>query len=202
MVREIGENYYRSACFHFEDDINNMGLFRATDQFGFGFLPVYFVSNVEVKIKCGKCRFNEDDDTFIDDYPGPRAVPNGRRYDWDMPSPKENLLVELENLFGFRPGTAITISLVLYSGNRTTLLEYHKWMAQDVVPLTFPVLQRLRDTNCRARLLLNANHRDDSASFASQWDPTSLETITADFWEVCTKFRRYNVIHKLIRIAC
>jgi hypothetical protein len=90
-------------------------------------------------------------------------------------------------LMGFRPGTAITISLVWSPSKNTTTLGRQEWMAQYAVPVIFPVLQRLKDTNCRARVVLDANEQDDSASFASQWDPTSLETIMADFREVCTR---------------
>jgi hypothetical protein len=91
-------------------------------------------------------------------------------------------------LFGFRPGTAITMSLVRIASKRTTLLEDQEWMTQNVVPFIFPVLQRLKDTHCRVRVLLNTGRRCDTAPFTSNWNPTSLETITADFWEVYTKF--------------
>jgi hypothetical protein len=171
MVREIGEHYYRSACFHFEDDFNNMTKFRATDQFGFGFLPVNFVSDVVVRIECDDYKFDDDDDTST----------KGR-------DPQIDLLIKLEHLFGFRPGTAITISLAWNPENPTTTLGHQEWMTQNVVPVIFPIIQRLEDTHCQARVLLNTDHRGSTAPFISKWNPTSLETITADFWEVCTKY--------------
>jgi hypothetical protein len=53
MVREIGEHYYRESHFYFKEAFSELAKFRATDQFNLGFLPVHFVSEVEIVV--GRC---------------------------------------------------------------------------------------------------------------------------------------------------
>lgn len=191
MVREIRQNYYRSSCFLFEHDITDIGRFRVTDQFDFGFLPVEFVTKVQIVIECHDCKFELVDHEGTDN--SVHGSPN-RTSDWGMDSifersrhTQEHLLVELESLFGFRSGTAIDIKLSSGSGRKATALEEQEWMSHNVVPVIFPVLQRLNDAGCRVRILLSSQGRWRPTTFASSWNPVSLEAFTADFWRVCTR---------------
>lgn len=52
MVRELGEDLYRSASFYFENAFHLISKFRITDQWNLGFLPVSFISNVDVCVSC------------------------------------------------------------------------------------------------------------------------------------------------------
>lgn len=57
MVREIGEHYYRESHFRFQVECSELARFRAADQFNLGFLPVHFVSKVEIVVDCRKYKF-------------------------------------------------------------------------------------------------------------------------------------------------
>jgi hypothetical protein len=171
IVRETRENYYRSSCFLFEHDITDMGRFRVTDQFDFGFLPVEFVTKVQIVIECHDYKFELVDHEGTDN--SAHGSPN-RTSDWGMRSifersrhTQEHLLVELESLFGFRSGTAIDIKLSSGSGRKAIALEEQEWMSHNIVPVIFPVLQRLNDASCRVRILLSSQGRWGPTTFAS-----------------------------------
>ena len=110
------------------------------------------------------------------------------------------MLFRSEYLFGFRPGTGITLRLMQTCNQTlTTRLKNQEWMCRRVVPVIFPVLQRLKDTNCRTRLLLGTeihgwSGEDYYMPFTSKWNPTSIEAITSDFWEVRTRPFLYIVV--------
>ncbi|CAN9136989.1 unnamed protein product [Alternaria sp. RS040] len=192
MVREIGEHYYQESHFRFEVELSELARFRATDQFNLGFLPVHFVSKVEIVVDCRKYKFwpisSAKDDAFLDGRQK-QLRSDRKRCGWSGKKTQDDLLVELEYLFGFRPGTGITVRLRRsYPQIKATHLEDQEWMCHRVVPVIFPVLQRLKDTNCRARLILgtetdSGRDEDGYMPFASKWNPTSIEAITADFWE-------------------
>jgi hypothetical protein len=129
------------------------------------------------------------DDAFLDQHQ--KQLRSKRKCcDWSGQKNQEDLFVELEYLFGFRPGTGITVRLVRsYLQIQATHLEDQEWMCHRVVPVIFPVLQRIKDTNCRARLIPGTEtdggpDKDGYMPFASKWNPTSIEAITTDFWEV------------------
>ncbi|CAN9314041.1 unnamed protein product [Alternaria alternata] len=192
MVREIGEHYYRESHFHFKEAFSELAKFRATDQFNLGFLPVHFISKVEIVVDCRKYKFwpisSAKDDAFLDEHQK-QLRSKRNRCAWRGQKTQEDLFVELEYLFGFRPGTGITVRLMrTYHKIQATRLEDQEWMCHRVVPVIFPVLQRIKDTNCRARLILGMEtdsgpDEDGYMPFASKWNPTSIEAITADFWE-------------------
>ena len=193
MIREIGEHYYRASHFQFNVELSELAKFRATDQFNFGFLPVYFISSVEIEVNCGKYKFqpigSAKDDASVDEHQD-QLRRKLKSSDRSYPKTQEDLFVELEYLFGFRPGTGITIRLMRSQHHiQTTRLEDQEWMCHRVVPVIFPVLQRIKDTNCRARLIPGTEtdggpDKDGYMPFASKWNPTSIEAITTDFWEV------------------
>ncbi|KAI4675342.1 uncharacterized protein J4E84_010084 [Alternaria hordeiaustralica] len=186
MVQEIGENYYRSSHFIFESTIARIVPFRAIDHLDLGFAPVDFISNVEIKINCRNYKFKQigREDSYIpaDIHSRDADFESGWVTERHRESPKQ-LLVELELLFGFRHGTAITIDLLSKLCEDATLLEQQEWMAYTVVPVIFPILQRLKDVGCRARILLSAQKSMEVNSFASKWNPKSLEAITQDVQE-------------------
>ena len=191
MVRELGENFYRSSCFVVQGDIAALGPFRATDQWNLGFPPVDFVSKIEVKINCQDYKFKLVDRTHID----PAADQHLSRKKARMLNEKnmrinatqKSLLVNLESLFGFRAGTKITIKLVSEHPKKYSALEQQEWMSHNVVPVILPVLTRLKATGCRVRILLSVEICWRTGTFATTWDQTCLEAITKEFWEVCDK---------------
>jgi len=188
MVRELGENFYRTSCFAFQGNLAAFGPFRATDLWGFGFLPVEFVSKVDVSIFCDNYKFELIDRPNI-------KVPGNHHTFQSSSKVRENnnvgtkntqkhLLVKLESLFGFKHGTALTIRLSSRRGAKHTPLEQQEWMSHNVVPVILPILQRLKDAGCRVRILLKASQAGSRAIFTTEWGQTSLEHITREFWEV------------------
>ncbi|KAI4658079.1 uncharacterized protein J4E79_007060 [Alternaria viburni] len=187
MVRELGENFYRTSSFAFQGDLAAVGPFRATDQWGFGFPPVEFVSKVDVSIHCDNYKFELVDRPNIN-VPGNHnafQAPSEARKNKDV-GPKDtqqHLLVKLESLFGFKHGTALTIRLSSCHGAKHTPLEQQEWMSHNVVPVILPVLQRLKDAGSRVCIVLTASRARSEATFTSEWGQTSLEGVTKEFWE-------------------
>jgi len=188
MAREIGENYYRSSHFKFEFTMTNVIPFRAIDHFDLGFAPVEFISTVEVTINCRDYQFEAIEREYSHIPADIHSLStDSEETGWGSRRCREtpkHLFVELESLFGFRQGTGITINLLSRICENVTLLEQLEWMAYTVVPVIFPVLQRLKDTGCRARILLSAEDEWSMRSFTSKWNPKSSEAINQDVQEV------------------
>jgi hypothetical protein len=188
MVREIGENFYRSSCFVFHDNLAAVGPFRATDPWDRGFLPVDFVSKVEVSVDCNEFRFEHVDRAGLNttpNHPSSQASYNTKeRRDTSLNHTQDYLLVQLESLFGFKHGTALTIRISSHDREKRTVLEEQEWMSHNVVPVILPILQRLKEAGCRVRLLLSVDTLWGVQTFTSKWNEVCLEAITKDFWEV------------------
>jgi hypothetical protein len=114
--RNMIEHYYRSVLFHFHEWFALLPSFRLTDQWKVGVLPADIIMNIAVDVLCHRHNFNgldpKSSDNSINGWWG------GRQY-WDR-SRKETLgfLLELEHIFGFAPGTKVTISVI--SGSHKT----------------------------------------------------------------------------------
>lgn len=181
MIRELVEHFYRSCCFLFGEDFGIIPCLRVVDQWGMGVLPVSFISNVEVTVKCSDYGFglgvHED------------SWGNGIN-EWDFKQDAKltstALLVHLESLFGFRPGTAITIKTISLYVENPSPLRRQEQMCNEVLKFIFPVFQRLKDMNCRVRAILDGgtDWLFPAAPFVSQWNPTSHEAVTEAFWKV------------------
>jgi hypothetical protein len=189
MVREIGENFYRTTCFQFEDKFDLIPKFRVTDQWNLGFIPAAFVSNVEVSINCDAHEFKKDDED-----PWATAA---HGWGWDtecndrVPKaiPRSSILVHLESLFGFRPGTNITIEITMDRYRGINSDERQEFMCENIVPFLFPTLLRLRDTGLRVRfktfVIMQCAWGDDILRvFTSAWNPASVDEFTKNFFEV------------------
>jgi hypothetical protein len=170
MVREIGKNYYQTTHFRFEGNLNLLSKFRATDQWKLGFLPVSFVLCVEVSIQCKGDEFERIQEI--------EEIEEEAGHGWEVPAVpswadggrsvissverttlfKSDLLMELETLFSFRAGTTITIRITLATYKKPKLFERLEFMCENVVPVIFPFLQRLRDTGLRVRFVLVTVH--------------------------------------------
>jgi hypothetical protein len=188
MVREIGENFYRSSCFVFHKNLADIGPFRATDTWGLGFLPVDFVSKVEVSVDCNEYRFelvDRADIITIPIRPSFQASSETKKRTGRSTNHTQNyLLVQLESLFGFKHGTALTIRISSHDREKRTVLEEQEWMSYNVVPVILPILRRLKEAGCRVRLLLSVDTAWFVQTFTSKWNEVCLEAITKDFWEV------------------
>jgi hypothetical protein len=187
-VREIGENFYRSSCFVFHNNLAAVGPFRATDIWGLGFLPVDFVSKVEVSVNCSEYKFELLDRAGINttpNQPSSRAsYKTKERRGKSIYHTQNYLLVQLESLFGFKHGTALTIRISSHDREERSTLEQQEWMSHHVVPVILPILQRLKEAGCRVRLLLSVDTVWGFQRFTSKWNEVCLEAITKDFWEV------------------
>lgn len=193
MRREIGENYYRSSYFRFGDNFGIIPRFRVTDQWNLGFLPVSYIGNVEVNIGFEDCRLE--------------WVLNGDSWliyeedEWNLREKAKatgaEILVHLESLFGFRPGTAITIKVNPRHSTKPGYLEKQEWMCINILRWIFPVLQRLKDMNYKVRAILNGGTGFSFAvaPFVTEWNPVSHETVKKAFWKVSTTLlRRVQVL--------
>ncbi|KAI0581109.1 hypothetical protein TUN199_07295 [Pyrenophora tritici-repentis] len=175
MVREIGENYYRSSYFQFGGTFDIIPRFRATDQWNLAFTPVLLVSKVGIEIKC-KQYYTE---LIVTHNWGDIIEEYKELHGKELTQAKAKLLVKLEFLFGFRPGTDITIVVNSVPEEKvpSTLTE-QEWMCENPIKLIFPVLRRLKDSGCRVRAVLE-NYPEgpysDWAPFVSQWNPVSFE---------------------------
>jgi hypothetical protein len=80
-------------------NFNSLAKVRITDTFGLGILPVDFVLNVEISIDIHKY-----------DFLG-LSSNHHYRWGWDIaPTPRTEVLYNLEHLFGFKTGTKLTIN--------------------------------------------------------------------------------------------
>jgi len=179
MIRELVEHFYRSSCFRVGDDFEIIPYLRVEDRWGVGVLPVSFISNVEVTIKCSDYSFG----------PGVYKDSWGNESDFEQNARLTStaLLVHLESLFGFRPGTAITIRTISLYVVDPSLLKRQEQMCNEVLKFIFPVFQRLKDMNYRVRAILDGGVDwlfPAAAPFVSQWNPPSYEAVTKAFSEV------------------
>ena len=174
MRREIGENYYQSSFFQFGDSFDVIPRFRVTDQWRLGFLPVSYIGKVKVSIECREYMYENSWTNKIDEL------------DMSPKGPGSKLLVHLESLFGFKPGTAITIKINPRQSTKFTIIEQQEWMCTNILRCIFPVLQRLKDMNCKVRAILNGGTCSSFAvaPFATEWNLVSYEAVTGAFWKV------------------
>jgi hypothetical protein len=138
--RELSEHYYRSNLFSFKDSFELLLKFRVTDQWNLGFVPADVVTNVGVQIDCNGYDFDG-----LKPLQGPTRNYNG----WDQPTPDLRkpcsvLLVNLDQLSGFKKGTKVSIKFVVdNSGKDGTAGEVQQWLCDTVLPLDFPGVQRI-----------------------------------------------------------
>ncbi|RMZ68702.1 5 -methylthioadenosine phosphorylase [Pyrenophora seminiperda CCB06] len=148
MAREMAETFYRTTKFIFtSSDATAIYRLRLNNEFGLDFLPVSFISDIEYRISLYSVE--------IPGYPiDPRA--------------------DLEFLFGFRPGTAITM-----------MLARQEWLLVDDLTFIFPVFQRLMDLKYRIRvsLELERNFPDVGVKFISEWNPVSAQAVIEAYWK-------------------
>lgn len=205
MVRELGEHYYRSTSFNFEDNLDLLSKFRVTDQWKLGFLPVSFVSQVAVSVKCdtldehgmhtcyvctrGCCSL--EDDHIQNQSAGWNAGPWGNFPDDPVvhfAKHGTSVQVELETLFGFKAGTEINITLWMSCSKGRNPLAKQEYIHEKFVPLLLPTLHRLADAGYRARvILIGGSTTSKTASgprFVSEYNPVCIEEIDKDFTEV------------------
>jgi hypothetical protein len=210
MVREIGENFYRTSHFQFEDRFDLIPKFRVTDQWKLGFIPVAFVSNVEVSLKCNGEEFEKIEEVEEEEVNGGPWIENGDNT-WGAPPasvashdtdrrtiiPRSAFLVHLESLFGFKPGTNLTIKIGMGRYKQLTAYERQELLCESVVPFIFPTLLRLRDTGLRVRFVLaitqSKNWERHEQVFTSAWNPASAQELTKNFFEVRTIQARAEV---------
>ncbi|KAF1829854.1 hypothetical protein BDW02DRAFT_651048 [Decorospora gaudefroyi] len=186
MRREIGENYYRISCFEFGDEFENIPRFRVTDQWKLGFLPVDFVQKVEVSVTCDGSSFKRMDEAREQELPTDWGWDG---YERGIILSTTTLMAHLELLFGFRPGTAISIKLKLDPYQEMSAFERQEFACENLVPLIFPTLQRLKNNGFKVRFILHASnsipgtYHPNERNFTSAWCPRSVDELANDFFE-------------------
>ncbi|KAF2849509.1 hypothetical protein T440DRAFT_128682 [Plenodomus tracheiphilus IPT5] len=113
MVRELGEQYFRSSCFLVDSiDLDIMDRFRVHDQWKLGLLPASFIRSLNIQIRCYQYDFDNEwhlDDAGLDPFgkdfdAAALAVTNARLgeaecgYKWAIPKSVAGLLTRLESM--------------------------------------------------------------------------------------------------------
>jgi hypothetical protein len=155
LRRELSEYYYRSNCFLFSDKFELLPRFRVTDQWKLGFVPADVIANVGVSISCADY-----------DFKGlvPLSKPDRNSSAWDYDgwggdiSPRDPcsvLLSKLEQLFGFKKGTRVSMKFIVGKGKKKgTTLEVKQWLCDTVLAFTLPSIQRLASNGYVLRIIL------------------------------------------------
>lgn len=146
MLRELIEYYYRSTCFCFGSEFHLIPRYQFTDQWKIGAPPMDFVTNVGVSVICDGSNFD--------------ATPSKKEFCckntdivWVAASchlhdhkptntRQDELLANLQTLFGFQVGTKISIKIHARRACDGILGEL-AYARNTVVPIIFPTLQRL-----------------------------------------------------------
>lgn len=181
MLQELSEHYYHSIIFHFADDFSMLPRFRTTDPWNLGFIPADVVTNIVVSLNCANYNF-----VGLEKVP----VDNNRGWGNDDVAEREAcdlLLPKLENLFGFRSGTKMSIKFLVGAAKNGTAVEAQEWMCETVMPLVFPTLRRLETAGYKLRIIL---HRKDNGwsddyttdeNFVFEDQNLSLDALCASF---------------------
>lgn len=194
MKQELGELYYKSSCFHFEHNpkaINRteaLSQFRIVDQWNLGVFPAAFISNVNMKICFTTSHFDGLDMKKVRQNAGQMEDP------WEIRQceiesvygrPRIEYLVTLNSLFGFRPGTSLTIECLLKDDKNVGPFDKQEWMCRSVVPFIFPTLLRLKATGYNVRIkLLGKGFGLKAKSFISELDVETFDDLQKSFWKV------------------
>jgi hypothetical protein len=138
---ELVEHHYRTSTFTFPVSGYTLIHLRTKDKWNLGFRPVDFMLNVSVPISCQHFSFTGILATPVNQ---PTTWP-GQGYGWSHYGQQkmEALCHNLEALFGFRPGTKITIHLEVHTDWLPSHLDKAEWECDNVVPIIFPTLRRL-----------------------------------------------------------
>jgi hypothetical protein len=183
--REMIEFYYRSNLFLFGDNFDQLPKFRVTDQWKLGFLPADLVTNVGVQVDCGGYDF----DGLI---PLPDVSYNSA---WDAsPRPRDPprvLLSKLEQLFGFKTGTKVSIKFFVDDEAREgTILEVQEWLCDTVLAVVLPSIRRLASVGHVLRIILTK--RNSNNDYVAEQDFV-LESKTFDRDAVQASFKAVSI---------
>ncbi|KAH4002872.1 hypothetical protein HBI56_056870 [Parastagonospora nodorum] len=144
IVRELEEVFLRTTTFLFPHNSRCMSKFRLTDHLKLGLIPADFILNVQLQISCG-----------LFDLPDLRPISHGNST-WDSPDHlrPEALAVRLEDLFGFRHGSKITVDLDVDAIRLPDTTAKEQWLFDNVVPLIFASLRRLIQAGYKLKVIL------------------------------------------------
>ncbi|KAH6629211.1 hypothetical protein C7974DRAFT_472063 [Boeremia exigua] len=162
LHRELCEHFFRSNkyCFY---KASFMPEFRAIDRWGIGYTPAVLPTDIRIDFRYGDYDLNKKDNKRVEskDREGNHGWgSNGWGSNaWDTTDStrktRSELLSELEMLFGFCAGTRLTIRVVpLSSGWDYASIEVRERAFNDFFPLVLPVLDRLRASGCRSRIVI------------------------------------------------
>jgi hypothetical protein len=168
--REMSEHYYRSVLFLFDDEFNLLSKFRVADQWKLGFVPADLATNIGVHINCGAYDFDG-----LKSLPQSQPSNNTNAWNtgdgWNSPNPHKDrsvLLANLEQLFGFKKGTKISIKFSVNKAEKGgTTLDVQQWLCDTVLTFVRPSLERLTSTGCSVRIILG--RRDGHGPYIKEY---------------------------------
>jgi hypothetical protein len=202
MFPELVEQYYRATHFEFGDQYDLIPRFQFTDQWGLGTIPADYVTNAKVSIVCEQ---GQDYSISLPDRGSCSRRNSGCRC-WDCPEedkwcrtelpstpPRVKLLTQLQTLFGFKPGTRISIEIntrFLFD----TPLEELKLVRDTIIPIIFSTLQRLHKNGYLVDIVLcgGASPNYSSYLYVVDGDISTLQAWKEKFKEVSYQARQYR----------
>jgi hypothetical protein len=201
---ELLEQYFRATHFEFGDQYDLIPRFQFTDQWGLGTTPADYVTNVKVSIIC---KDGKDYSISVPDRGSCSRRNSGCRC-WDRPEedhtwcrtepppmpPRVKILTQLQTLFGFKPGTRISIKI----GTRflfASPLEELELVRDTIIPIIFSTLQRLHQSGYLVDIVLCGGVPPDYFwyyLYAVDGDISTLQACKEKFKEVSYEAQQYR----------
>jgi hypothetical protein len=164
MLQELMEHYYHSVEFQFSNGFDSIAAFQTTDQWNMGFIPADFVTNVTFTVHCNFFDF--------DSRPGWDAPCRMGITDWtgnmnescECPrhnldliprTPRAQLLLDLQALFGFKQGTKMHIYIKPGRIEDPPKGDF-AFVRERIIPAIFSALQRLRSIGYNVKISFSA----------------------------------------------
>jgi hypothetical protein len=121
-----------------------MSKFRLTGHLKLGLVPAYFILDVQLQIPCGSF-----------DLPDLRPISHGNST-WNSSNylRPETLAIKLENLFGFRHDSKITVELDVDAIRLPDTTAKEQRLFDNVVTLIFASLHRLIQAGYKLKVIL------------------------------------------------
>ena len=165
MHQELGEHFFRLTVFEFGSNMSCLARVpkcRMLDESKIGYVPAYYAMNVQININCMaydmRCVSMDPDKSKKKNSNGGWNTSNiwgtSERSEPEYES-KAAFLSSLESLFGFHQGTKLLLRI---TGERSWLGEDHihsqEWMCNNILPLVYPTIQRLKAAEYHVGLVL------------------------------------------------
>ena len=202
MHREFWEHFFYSNSFEFHADFALLPEFRVTDPWNIGYVPGDLATHVEIDVRCSEYDVNTMKSPKKQDEPrencrdycsnchGGWAYTGSDAGFWTSQQGSKSLksrlelMLALENLSGFAPGTKLNINVKPYLHDWCEPLRGQEWACEKIITLFLSLLQRLRALGYHNRVVLtDAPTFDRKVDFVMEGEFT-LESYKAGFAKV------------------